>query len=518
MARINTNISSVIAQQNLKRTEGELGVRLERLSTGLKINRGKDDPAGLIISERLRSNIQGVEAGVKNSERASAMLSTTEAALAEVNDLLNSIRSLMVEAANTGANSSSERNANQLQIDSAIESITRISNTSTFGSLKLLNGSLDYTLSGLATSAVSIARVNNASFVGSPSLAVEVDVVASAQVGALYYNGATTPAGVTLSSMTLEVAGPNGVQVLTIASGQPLSRVVAAVNNLTALTGVEASLINNTAASGMVFSSSTYGSDAFVSVKRIGGPGASGDSFDLYKFNNAAPIASATPFGWSSLLSGGTLISSERDVGRDVQALVNGNLATGRGTEVSINSPALGMQLTLTSAFATRPAATASTFRITGGGSLFQLGPEVTAAQQSAMGIPSVAASRLGATLVAGSVEYLSSLKTGETYSIARNVSSGDFTTATTILTRAIDQVTELRGRLGAFERNVLETNQRSLQSQFENLSASESSIRDADFAFESSKLTRAQILSSAGTSTLQLANQQSQQVLQLLG
>ena len=247
MARINSNIPSLIAQANLSRTQGELGIRLERLSTGLKINRGKDDPAGLIISERIRSNIQSVETGVKNTERASAMLSTTEASLTEVNDLLNSIRSLMVESANTGANSQAERDANQLQIDSAIESITRISNTASFGSLKLLNGTLDYTLSGLRTSAVSIANITNASFVGATSLQVEVDVTASAQVGALYYNGNTTPAGVILSTMTLEIAGPNGVQVIELEGGQSLSKLVTAVNNLTALTGVEASLINGNA-------------------------------------------------------------------------------------------------------------------------------------------------------------------------------------------------------------------------------------------------------------------------------
>ena len=157
MARINSNIPSLVAQEKLNRSQREMGVRLERLSSGLKINRGKDDPAGLIISERIRSNIRGIENGVKNAERASAMLSTTEAALSEVNDLLNSIRGLMVESANTGGNSKAERDANQLQIDSAIESITRISNTASFGSLKLLNGSLDYTLSGVRTSAVSIA-------------------------------------------------------------------------------------------------------------------------------------------------------------------------------------------------------------------------------------------------------------------------------------------------------------------------------------------------------------------------
>mgnify|MGYP000943008400 CR=1 FL=1 len=75
MARINSNIPSVVAQSNLSRTQKELSLRLERLSTGLRINRGADDPAGLIISERLRSDIQGVSTGMKNAERASSMIS-----------------------------------------------------------------------------------------------------------------------------------------------------------------------------------------------------------------------------------------------------------------------------------------------------------------------------------------------------------------------------------------------------------------------------------------------------------
>jgi flagellin len=518
MARINSNIPSLVAQEKLNRSQREMGVRLERLSSGLKINRGKDDPAGLIISERIRSNIRGIENGVKNAERASAMLSTTEAALSEVNDLLNSIRGLMVESANTGGNSKAERDANQLQIDSAIESITRISNTASFGSLKLLNGSLDYTLSGVRTSAVSVAQVGNATFVGSTSLQVEVDVTASAQVGALYYNGVNSPAGVTLSAMTIEIAGPAGVQVLTIASGQPLAKLVSAVNSVAPLTGVRADLINNSPASGMVFKSEDFGANAFVSVKRLGGPGAVGDSFRLYGAVNDAPPPTGTPFPWSSLISSGAMATAERDNGRDVQAIINGNLASGNGLKLKVNSPSLSLDITLTEAAATRPGAAASVFHVTGGGSLFQLGPDVIAAQQVGMGIPSVAASRLGATLVSGSVQYLNALKSGQAYSIASNVRSGDFTAATNILTAAIDQVTELRGRLGAFELNVLETTQRSLSSQYENLTASDSALRDADFAYETSRLTRAQILTSAGTSTLQLANQQSQQVLQLLG
>jgi flagellin len=518
MSRINTNISSVIAQNSLTRNQNELNVRLQRLSTGLRINRGADDPAGLIISERLRSDIQGVDQGIKNGERASSMISTTEASLAEVNELLNSIRSLVVESANTGATSVEERRANQLQIDSAIDSITRISNTATFGGLRLLDGTLDYRLSGLATSAITSARINNASFVGQSSLRVDVDVVASAQTGALFYNGSTTPPGVTLSAMTLEIAGPTGVQVVTIAEGRPLSLMVQAINNLANLTGVQASLINGDANSGIVFQSNDYGSDAFVSVKRLGGPTGSGNSFSTYKYNANEEFRINSPFGWSGLISGNNIIVGTDDRGQDVQALVNGNLGSGKGLNLSINSPSLGLDVQLTEDFATDLSAATKTFYITGGGALFQLGPSVNASQQANIGIPSIAASRIGSTLVGGSVETLASLKSGQGNSIQESVDSNDFAAAQSILEQAIQEVTTLRGRLGAFERNVLETNVRSLQSQFENLTSSESQIRDADFAVETSRLTRAQILSSAGTSTLSLANQQSQQVLQLLG
>lgn len=519
MSRINTNISSVVAQNSLKRSQKELDVRLQRLSTGLRINRGADDPAGLIISERLRSDLQGIDQSMKNGERAASMIATTEGSLAEVNDLLNSIRSLLVESANTGATSATERAANQLQIDSAIDSITRISNTATFGGLRLLDGSLDYELSGLATSAITTARIYNANFVNQANLRVDVDVVTSAQTGALFYNGGTTPAGVTLSAMTLEIAGPDGVQVLTIASSQSLDTLVQAVNNLSSLTGVEAELINGSASSGMVFRSTDYGSDSFVSVKRLGGPlDSANDSFTTYRFSSGEAYHMDTPFGWATLLSNNDIEAARTDKGQDVAALVNGNLATGKGLEVAINSPALGLKLQLNEDFAIDPTAATKTFYVTGGGALFQLGPSVNASQQTNIGIPSIAASRLGAKLVNGVVQTLSSLKSGQGNSIEESVAGNDFTASQAIIEASIDEVTVLRGRMGAFERNVLTTNISSLQSQFENLTASESQIRDADFASETSRLTRAQILSSAGTSTLTLANQQAQQVLQLLG
>ncbi len=523
MARINSNIPSLIAQNNISRTSQELQTRLQRLSTGLRINRGADDPAGLITSERLRADIEGISQGVKNSERASSVIATTDSALTEVSDLLNSIKALIVESANTGASSSDERSANQLQIDSAIDSITRIASTASFGGLKLLNGSLDYTLSGLASSAISIAQVFGASFIGSNSIQVDVSVINSAQVGALYLRGDYTGAnaafnGTVLSSTKLEISGTRGVSVIEVVSAADLSSIVTAVNARSSLTGVKAALVNPAdSTSGVVFQSVDYGSDAFVSVKRLEASNPNGNYFQTFSFANNGAVPSYPPFPWAASISSGALAAGELDPGKNVTALVNGTLATGNGLGIKINSQELSLELDLTEDLATRPNQSTQ-FEITGGGALFQLGPVVTAQQQVNIGIGSIAASNLGGKLVSGSVQFLSSLKEGQTNSIRESLQRNDFTAASDILDASIDQIAILRGRLGAFERNVLDPNIRSLQTSFENLSASDSIIRDADFAFETSRLTRAQILSSSGMTVLGLANQQSQQVLQLLG
>ncbi|MEC8320772.1 MAG: flagellin, partial [Planctomycetota bacterium] len=205
MARINTNVPSLIAQNNLGRTNGDLAVRLQRLSTGLRINRGADDPAGLIVSERLRSEMQGINQAIDNSERASSVIATAEGYLAEVADLLNSIKGLVVQAANTGGVSDEEVEANQLQIDSAIESITRISNTASFGGLQLLNGNLDYTTSGVVATEIAGVQVDGAQFGSTGTMGVDVEVVQSAQTASLFIDGTTGTSGVLDDEVTVEI-------------------------------------------------------------------------------------------------------------------------------------------------------------------------------------------------------------------------------------------------------------------------------------------------------------------------
>jgi flagellin len=488
MARINTNVPSLIAQNNLARSNTDLSTRLQRLSTGLRINRGADDPAGLIVSERLRSEIKGIGQAIDNSERASSVIATAEGYLAEVADLLNSIKSLVVNSANTGGISEEEISANQLEIDSAIESITRISNTASFAGLQLLNGSLEYLTSGISAAAIAGANVQGVQFGTNASVSVSVEVTQSAQTGRLFLSA---PTGALASSVTLEIAGKLGVQTLSFVSGTALSAVIAAVNTVRDTTGVSASLRNGASQlSGLFFNSTGFGSDAFVSVRKIG---SGGTNFQTY----SAP--------------GGT--AQQRDNGRDVSAIINGALATGNGTTVSLNTPALAVELDLTQSFATTVNGTPSTFNITGGGASFQLGPSITTTQQVGIGIQSVAASRIGGTTLEGARFFLDSLKSGQSNSLLL----GRTAEASEVLDNAITEVSVMRGRLGAFERNTLQTNSRSLQIGLENITSSESKIRDTDFASETAAMTRAQILQQAGTSVLATANSSAQNVLRLL-
>lgn len=485
MSRINTNVSALIAQANLKRSNADLQTRLQRLSTGLQINRAADNPAGLIVSERLRSEISGITQAVDNIERASNVISTTEGSLAEVSSLLTSIKGLVVEAANTGAFSKDEIEANQLQIDSAVESITRISNTASFAGLKLLNGSLDYITSGVNSAQIQDVRVFGANFGTQSSVPVNVEVLNSAQTASLYISGNTAgAAGALLSSVSFEIAGPKGVEVFSFVSGTHLSAVVFAISHVQDALGVSASLLNPASqTSGMVITSTGYGTDAFVSVRKVSG----GSFFQTFDAKNGAAVS--------------------RDTGQDVLALVNGNLALGAGTKLNLHSTSLNMQLNLTAAAA--QALGTYTFSVTGGGASYQIGPSVNTSQQVGFGVQSVAASHLGDETSG----FLSSIITGG----ANSLVAGKFREASAIIDSSIDQVSLIRGRLGAFERNTLQTATRSQQIALENLTASESSIRDADFAAETSKLTRAQILVNAGTSTLALANSTSQSVLRLL-
>lgn len=465
MSRINSNIESLQAITRFNRNSADLGTRLERLSSGLKINRGKDAPAGLIASETLRSEIEGIRQAVDNTSRANNVINTAEGALGEVSSLLLELQSLTLEAANRGALSQQEIEANQLQVDSILNSINRISNTTQFNGIKLLNGALDYTTSGVASGQIDIVNVNAAKLPDNGYNTITVEVLASAQFGEVAYTG-----GVPTGAVTIEIAGNAGVEQVSFGSGTSLASIATAINQLKDATGVSA-IVSGAA---IRLNSTALGSEQFVSVKTLAGAFTDG-----------------------------------KDFGINATVAINGASADVRGNVASLRTGDLDISLTLDTAYA-QSTGTAATFDITGGGAKFQIGSQVNRQGQIQVGIGSVATTKLGNDVIG----YLSTLGSGGDNSLV----SGNSLDAQKIITEAIRQTAVIRGRLGALQKNVLETNSNSLNVALENVTASESAIRDADFAAETAALTRAQILVQANTSVLAQANAQPQNVLALLG
>jgi len=474
MGSINTNVSALVAQQGLAASQSQLQTSLQRLSTGLKINSGADDPAGLIVSNELQSQIAGINQGISNSTQANNVIATAEGALTEVSSLLLNIQSLVVESANSGAESTSQIAANQLQVDSAVQSITRIADSTTFAGQTLLDGSLNYVTSGVDNSTIKALNISQADLGTQTSIPVNINVITSAQPAQLEF--ATSAIG---NSVTLDVGGAAGTQTLSFASGTAASAIIFAVNRVSDATGISAVPINPAdVASGIVFRSSAYGSKNFVSVTAQTGT-----------FNTTNTAGD----------------NQQRAIGRDAVATVNGAVTVGDGDSLQVNTSSLDMNFTLAQTFGKG----STSFAITGGGANFQLGAQVVSDQQVSIGVGSVSADQLGNN----NVGFLSDLVTGGSASLV----GGQAETASNIIQAAINQVSLLNGRLGAFQKNTLNTNIDSLNVALENVTSSESNIEDADFAQETSNLTRAQILVQAGTSVLATANSTPQDVLKLL-
>lgn len=464
MSRINTNVGSLIAQTALGKNTASYNTSLQRLSTGLKINTGKDDPAGLIASEGLKSEEAGITSALSNAQRADNVVATAEGGLGEVSSLLTQLTGLVNSSANSGGLSADETNANQLQVDSILSTINRIAGTTSFGGKKLLNGTLDYTTSGTTSGTINDLHINAASLGSNSAITVNVAVIASASSAKVTFSGASIT-----SATTIEVGGNAGVQQLSFASGTTLSAVATAVNAVADQTGVSAALVGGA----VELDSKTLGSEQFVSVKAV---------------------------------SGSFAVDKGRANGTDATVSVNGAAATANGTEITYRNNNVDLSFSLDKAF-NAPGSTS--FQVTGGGATFSLGSKVTYADQASVGISSVTTGSLGSK----DLGYLLSLGSGGD----NNLSSKNLTNAQKIVDTASSQVAQLRGRLGAFQKYTIGATISNLGVALENVQSSESAITDTDFAKETANLTRSQILTSAAQTVLSSANAAPQAALRLL-
>ncbi len=472
MARINTNVASLTAQRGLARSQKTMNETLQRLSSGLRINRGADDPAGLIASEALKAEKTGITTAIDNANRATNIIGTAEGGLTEVSNLLNQLQGLVNQSANTGALSADEISANQLQVDSILSTVNRIANSTSFQGKKLLDGSLAYSLSNAGTSAFSAISINSANLPGNKPEVVVVQVLNSATLGKVSFAGAGGSAVIGASAVTLQVAGNDGVQQLSFAASTKLSAVAAAINNITGETGVVASA----SGANLTFKSGDYGSSQFVSVTSVSG------TFSV---------------------TGGV---GGKSFGTDAKVNVNGAAATVEGTNVTYRDNNLDAAFKLSAALNNGKT---KSFGITGGGATFALGSEVKDTLKTSIGVASVSTGSLGDATTG----YLNSLASGG----ANQLTAKSLSTAQKILSESINQVSSLRGRLGAFQKYTIGSTINSLGVAYENITAANSSIADTDFAAETANLTRYQILSQASTTVLSQANSAPQSVLSLL-
>jgi flagellin len=516
MGRINTNVQSMIAQRVLQQNNTSLSTSLERLSTGVKINRGKDDPAGLIASENLRSEQKATSQAISNAERADQVVNIAEGGLQEISGLLTELQGLVTNTASRAGLSSEEKNANQLQIDSILQTIDRVASSTNFQGIKLLNGNFDFKTSSVQ-SGVADFRVNAAKFNGA-SLSVDMQVTGSAQQGGMFLSmGGTSINTDAASSLVIEISGSKGSRELSFASGTTLSKIVSTINTFSDVTGVTAS-IAAASSTRIGLTSSEFGSSEFVSVKVINSAGINNSTNNgtgatnrgLYNRGSAAfDTANTTLTSSFSAATNGVI-----DYGQDLAGTINGIAVTAKGKTARINTDFLDVELTLSTSesqgLGNVGSGSSPAFYVTGGGADFQLAGKVDIAGKVSMGIRDVAVRKLGNSTI-GTLDRLASGK-------ANNVVNGNMTGAQSIVGEAIAQVSGLRGRLGAFQKNTVGATIRSLNVSVENTSAAQSVIRDSDFATETAALTRSQILVSASTNILSLANQQPNSALQLLG
>lgn len=252
MTVINSNIASLIGLTNVQNSTNELNTSLTRLSTGLKINSGEDNPAGLVASNTLGSQISAINQSITNSNRANDVLSTADSGLQQITGLLDQIRSLVQAGLNTGGLTPNEQAANQQQIDQALSAINTVSANTTFAGTGLIDGSQAYTtqISSADSAKINSYQLSSVAFSGTPTVTLNADVQTAATQGQLYYGFVS---GGLSSNTTLEVSGNQGTDVVNLGQGSSLADVKTAINSVTGATGVQAT------ATAAVYGTATFG-------------------------------------------------------------------------------------------------------------------------------------------------------------------------------------------------------------------------------------------------------------------
>ncbi len=494
--RINTNVTALNALRNYNQVNGEVNLSIQKLSSGLRINNAADDPAGLTISESLRAQVDGLNQAISNSQDATNLIKTAEGGLTEVNTLLRNIRQLAVHAANTGVNDTIAVQADQTQIASAIASIDRIAAQTSFGTKKLLDGT-----SGITAAVVDTTQISGIFIGGTYGGVATQNGTVNIQVAGVATRAQVSGAGLaTYASITSTLSTVNGGttgnggnvivngQTISVSGNDTVQTLLNKINNIAGSTGVSAAFSIANGSGAIILTQQNYGLNFGINQSESSlliGTSTSGTV--VYGRNATVTVV-------ASALVNGAVTSV-------VSTFIGGRASTDGGLRLT---DTYGNSILLTERANTVTGAQVTVSNVTAGSLQFQIGANSSQFVNASLG--NLRTNNLGATRVQGSNLALVDVTTGTG---ANN--------AITILDEAIGQVTQLRSNLGAFQKNTLESTVRYLGVGIENLSASESQIRDTDVASEVVKYTKNQIIQQAAQSVLSQANSAPQQVLSLL-
>jgi flagellin len=503
MIGINSNINSLVAQQNLNTSQSALSQAITRLSSGKRINSAADDAAGLAISNRMQTQINGLNQGVSNANDGVSMIQTASSGLAQITSSLQTIRQLAVQAS-SGSLSSSDQAALQQEVAQQVAEVNRVASQTTYNGKNVLDGSAGNVSFQIGANVGQTIGLNLTQSLSAASLGGGIPqkgaTIASIAGVSLTSAGAAAAAGTTPAITTVNVlADGNGGFTFTDQNNQALS----------------------TAASTALFGSNTTGSTTLPSPLTLVGAGAFAATVQA-----TAQTAAATALGTISTTNGATGTGTYAANNASLGSISGVNLATD-GTTAAAGSPAAitsinvladgsgGFKFTDQNGNALSTAASTALFSVTAGaaGAGSTIGFNTTGALQAAaptgFGTVNSVAGNYG-------IATANTLNTPPAISAVNVSTTAGANAAMEAIDNALSTVNNIQATLGAAQ-NRFTSISSAQQSQSTDLSGAQSQITDADFAEETANLSKAQVLQQAGISVLAQANSNPQQVLKLL-
>lgn len=504
---INTNSLSLLTQNNLNKSQSSLSSAIERLSSGLRINSAKDDAAGQAIANRFTSNIKGLTQASRNANDGISIAQTTEGALNEINNNLQRVRELTVQATN-GTNSDSDLTSIQNEITQRLSEIDRVSGQTQFNGVKVLaqdntlkiqvgandGETISIDLKKIDTQSLGVAdfRVNGAEKATASDLVSKFGATGTDNYSASVSIGGAAAA--TVNTVTVDVK-TQGVQVA--GKDMYVSSKDGGLTDSASEANTPSTVYTTTAAAnGTATSMATLGANTKVGEKF---------SLDGMEFTKTADGTDPT-FGngtYTAKVDGKTVtftISASTDAsGTDAEIKTDVALYTSQNGTLTTAATTANKAATVNDLQNANATKTGSTLKASGATYNVDVDGVVTNAADN-------------------KVMYLTTDTNGSAKLVNEDVAKASTSTEDplAVIDKALAQVDALRSDLGAVQ-NRFDSTITNLGNTVNNLTSARSRIEDADYATEVSNMSRAQILQQAGTSVLAQANQVPQNVLSLL-